>query len=256
MDELSHLPAPSQGNVLRAIELATSVHHRGEFFLWAQGPLQALLPHGLMIGLIVSANHEVVHVDCLQGVPFDARLLAALRDPVQGLVARVERRCRELGMEAAQMGPESAESDARMPDLGAVWNSYDIGFGLFQGTGLLGAGGSCFFGLMGIKDAPGPMQQLLFRSLLPQMALALGRSWAFNIKEAGPVASEVDALDLTDRQREILHWVKLGKTNLEIALIISVSPLTVKNHMQRVFRKLNVHNRAQAVARIMALRLD
>jgi transcriptional regulator EpsA len=53
---------------------------------------------------------------------------------------------------------------------------------------------------------------------------------------------------LSLREREILQWIALGKTNDEIGSIMELSIYTVKNNVQRIFRKLNVSNRAQAVA--------
>jgi DNA-binding CsgD family transcriptional regulator len=35
-------------------------------------------------------------------------------------------------------------------------------------------------------------------------------------------------------------------------VILELSPLTVKNHLQKLFKRLNVHNRTQAVAKRMA----
>ena len=60
---------------------------------------------------------------------------------------------------------------------------------------------------------------------------------------------------LTAREIEILNWVEKGKSNNEIAQILSISHLTVKNHVQKILRKLNVQNRAQAVARGISLNL-
>ena len=53
---------------------------------------------------------------------------------------------------------------------------------------------------------------------------------------------------LTPREVEILQWIATGKTNFEIGGILELSLFTVKNHVQRIFKKLNVSNRAQAVA--------
>ena len=53
---------------------------------------------------------------------------------------------------------------------------------------------------------------------------------------------------LTEREAEIMEWVALGKTNGEIGGILNLSSFTIKNHMQRIFKKLDVFNRAQAVA--------
>ena len=53
---------------------------------------------------------------------------------------------------------------------------------------------------------------------------------------------------LSTREGDILQWISMGKTNDEIASILELSVYTVKNNVQRIFRKLNVSNRAQAVA--------
>lgn len=54
--------------------------------------------------------------------------------------------------------------------------------------------------------------------------------------------------DLSHRELEIIHWVKSGKTNFEISMILEISQNTVKSHLKRIFHKLNVTRRAQAVA--------
>lgn len=54
--------------------------------------------------------------------------------------------------------------------------------------------------------------------------------------------------ELSDREMEIIHWVKSGKTNTEIGMILEISQNTVKSHLKRIFHKLNVTRRAQAVA--------
>ena len=47
-----------------------------------------------------------------------------------------------------------------------------------------------------------------------------------------------------------MRWVALGKTNPEIGMILDISEFTVKNHMKSIFTKLDVTNRAQAVAKL------
>lgn len=54
---------------------------------------------------------------------------------------------------------------------------------------------------------------------------------------------------LSTREAEIMEWVKSGKTNQDIGMILNISAFTVKNHMQRIFKKLDVLNRAQAVTK-------
>jgi DNA-binding CsgD family transcriptional regulator len=53
---------------------------------------------------------------------------------------------------------------------------------------------------------------------------------------------------LTRREREILNLVAEGKTNLEIAEELWVSPSTVRKHLENVYGKLGVHTRTAAAA--------
>ena len=66
-------------------------------------------------------------------------------------------------------------------------------------------------------------------------------------------ASLTHDYEITAREAEVLRWVAMGKTNPEIGTILDISSFTVKNHMQRLFKKLNVTNRAQAVGKFNAL---
>jgi len=59
--------------------------------------------------------------------------------------------------------------------------------------------------------------------------------------------------EMTFREKEILDWVKIGKSSWEISVILSVSERTVKFHLNNVYKKLDVHCRAQAIARAFKL---
>jgi DNA-binding CsgD family transcriptional regulator len=50
---------------------------------------------------------------------------------------------------------------------------------------------------------------------------------------------------LSLREREIAQWVRLGKTNSEIARLSGLRESTVKHHMTSIFSKLAVESRAQ-----------
>ncbi len=65
---------------------------------------------------------------------------------------------------------------------------------------------------------------------------------------AVPLPSGGASATLTPREREVLDWVRRGKTNAEIAVILGVAYKTVKNQVQSILVKLRVNNRAQAVA--------
>jgi DNA-binding NarL/FixJ family response regulator len=58
---------------------------------------------------------------------------------------------------------------------------------------------------------------------------------------------------LSPREAEVLGLVSLGLTNAETARQLHVSSETVKTHLERVFNKLGVGDRASAVRRAMEL---
>jgi DNA-binding CsgD family transcriptional regulator len=69
------------------------------------------------------------------------------------------------------------------------------------------------------------------------------------LRERRPLNPEdLQSLGLTKRESEILALVAGEKTDADIAAVLSLSPRTVNNVLARIYRKLNVHNRAGAVA--------
>lgn len=67
------------------------------------------------------------------------------------------------------------------------------------------------------------------------------------VTSAEQLARAANLQKLSSREREVLHWVSEGKSNEEIGLILNISHNTVKNHLKRVFSKLGVSARSQAV---------
>ncbi|MBI5902655.1 MAG: autoinducer binding domain-containing protein [Deltaproteobacteria bacterium] len=53
---------------------------------------------------------------------------------------------------------------------------------------------------------------------------------------------------LSKREKEVMNWMKEGKTNWEISVILNISERTVKFHVQNIERKLNAVNKAHAIA--------
>lgn len=53
---------------------------------------------------------------------------------------------------------------------------------------------------------------------------------------------------LSERERQVLHAMSLGQSNKQIGRALFLSEDTVKTHARRLFSKLGVHDRAQAVA--------
>jgi len=58
------------------------------------------------------------------------------------------------------------------------------------------------------------------------------------------------AAKLSSRELQIAQLIGAGKQNKQVAYIAGISEFTVENHLRRIYRKLNVHNRAAMTAKI------
>jgi two-component system, NarL family, response regulator LiaR len=61
--------------------------------------------------------------------------------------------------------------------------------------------------------------------------------------------------DLTSRETEVLRALAFGRSNKEIANELCISEETVKTHVGRLFSKLGIENRAQAVVQALKRRV-
>jgi two-component system response regulator DesR len=53
---------------------------------------------------------------------------------------------------------------------------------------------------------------------------------------------------LSEREREVMGLVAAGLQNKEIAQKLGISPATVRNHVQNILQKLEVHSKLEAVS--------
>jgi DNA-binding NarL/FixJ family response regulator len=66
-----------------------------------------------------------------------------------------------------------------------------------------------------------------------------------SLLRSGGVAPQ-DPLDLTPREKDVLHYVRLGLANKQIASRLGISETTVKSHLGSVFQRIGVNDRTSA----------
>ncbi|KQQ46329.1 LuxR family transcriptional regulator [Duganella sp. Leaf126] len=275
-----------QEYLLLALEAALPVTDTRQFFLWTQGPLQALLPHQVMVALHFDAGERLLHVECQHSTVLDVELRHCLAAE-DGVAVALARHClrhdtRSLLLDA-DSGVSSTAAAATAPFLTPL-RALGVDNLVLHSTGRLAAGASVFV-LLGLPQRPHArharflalllpqlhmmMQQLTQRELaqcqLTQCELGQGQPGQRGAGRREPAQGAMDPHDgargaalarpVSARETEILHWVREGKSNVEIGLILGISGLTVKNHLQRLYRLLGVSNRTHAIARGAALRL-
>ena len=74
------------------------------------------------------------------------------------------------------------------------------------------------------------------------------------IEEMADLKKVISTLALTFREEEILYLMLEGLNNQEVGQYLNISVHTVKNHVTSIFKKLNVSDRIQAMAKIYRIK--
>lgn len=256
---LQPVPAPSE-SLVRVLEAGLQVRRRPQFFIWTQGDLQRWVPHALMVSGVFDHQQGEMVMDVFNSVPLAESLVDALRQfhsPLMGHLRMVQGQAN--GRPARVPVRALVEFDPRAERL------RQAGFEELMIHGLHRAGlpdeAECLF----IVARPGhgytSEAVTAFDMLLPSLqrtslhVLDTERDMApARYPMVGREAAARPA-SITAREREILLWVRNGLSNHQIATKLGISALTVKNHVQKILRKLGAANRAQAVAKAMSMRV-
>jgi transcriptional regulator EpsA len=236
------------------IDASLRVHTRHQFFTWTQGLLQNLIGHELLICALRNGEPLLFHVDSFAASPVEPAPFIEIFRRDTSLVPHLiktwqDNYFRPVICETGN-GSQFAQT-ALARELGRIGTSVVLTHGTYDVFGKLAS----FFTFACKPDAIGPRQAYLTELLTPFLHLAWLRTQVNRPAAEGAGANAGSSTLLTAREQEILRWIHLGKSNIEIGTILGISPLTVKNHVQKILRKLNVQNRAQAVGRGLALRI-
>ncbi len=254
--------APEQSEVLlRVIEAAPRVCRRHQFFVWSQGDFQRWLPHKLCVCGSYDRDQRDLVFDIFNSVPMPESALASLRDARSDLVRAAINTWHRYRRQACVL--PLRELQGGVQPLAAALT--DLGYSQLMLHGIHRPGRpeelESFF-LFGQPNAPyqDDVHQA-FEMLLPSLHVAYQRVYATERQMVLGRTSQAPAngqpaprvTPITEREREILLWVRDGLSNQQISEKLGISALTVKNHVQKILRKLGAANRAQAVAKAMTM---
>jgi len=247
------LDASDLEHLLLTLEKSLAVQTRAQFFLWAQGALQGFVGHESLWCAHGDVERLRLQVEAFSRVVPSERVAQQITDPVDGLLARLVDEWLRHGRRPLLLSCHGGEQMSRrqlIADLARCGYDHVLAHGVREVPGDAGS----FFVFAGVDHLPGARDAWLVELLLPHLHLALQRL-RLHEEGNGGTAEVAPVTMLTRRELQVLHWVRQGKTNQEIAQILGICSPTVKNHLQKLMRKLNVANRAQAVAKSATLRL-
>jgi transcriptional regulator EpsA len=241
--------------VLVNVEAAVKVRKRADFFSWVQGVFQGMIAHEVLICGLPTPAANGLRFEWLASYPSPDDLVRELCRAQDGLLYRLISLWLQGGrlplvLQAAPSGSRTAGKGSLADEL----RDLDLGNCVAHGLPSLEGQPAGFFAFFRLPTEPGSHELRMLELLLPYLHAAWLRANC-DMATQGSVQTVAAREILTAREVEILHWVERGKSNNEIAQILNISHLTVKNHVQKILRKLNVQNRAQAVAKGINLNL-
>ena len=195
---------------------------------------QALVRTGFRVILDAETDIDVV------GESGDGRAAVAAARTLQPDVVLMDIRMPELdGIEATRLLAQGARSPRVL-----ILTTFDLDEYVYEA---LRAGASGFL----LKDAGAEELLHAVRVVAAGDALlspSITRRLIADYARRPPLREQPAALaELTPRELEVLRLIARGLSNGEIAHELVVGDATVKTHVARIFAKLDLHDRAQAV---------
>lgn len=254
--------APEQSEcLLRIIEAAPQVRRRHQFFMWSQGDLQRWLPHKVSVCGAYDREQRDVVFDIFNSIPVPPDVIEELKDARSEIMSAALQNWKRTRQQSCRLDLNELASEH------PVWSTLmDLGFEQLLVHGVTRPGRpdeiESFFLFAQPRTHYSDDAVAALDMLLPCVHLTYQRVCVTErqmVPVRAPTMHQVLSTPyqritpITEREREILLWVRDGLSNQQISEKLGISALTVKNHVQKILRKLGAANRAQAVAKAMTM---
>lgn len=255
----TELSAKDMAHFYALVNEVLGVRRHVDLMRWLQGSLQRYLPHEILIAAWGDFHRGVIHYDVVSsfpGVRSENATTATLTPLLTGLFGRwiaQDRKPFTLNVGHDGFAWDTMVAPGPVADAMQTMRS-----SMVHGINDQRGRHDCLYVFFSKHPKRRRNESSALRVLLPYIDSALRQvdllpnQYPQPTVSAEPVVTAEEGLAdnglLSDREAEIMKWVAMGKTNGEIGSILNVSSFTIKNHMQRIFKKLDVFNRAQAVS--------
>lgn len=243
---MSNNKVPGRDELWRVIQGAHAINRHVDFFRWLQDEVSVFLPHDVLVAVWGDFATGRLHYDVasnIQEIHTQQVMSGCGVDPV---MQELYRRWREGGETWYRL--DQLDWAEGRPDAGNCLSALvRMRSALVHGIRDRRGKHDCLYVFLD-KDILIDVEPATLQILLPLIDATLRRV------ECLAPAADANVDEISDREREIMNWVQYGKTNHEIGMILNISHNTVKNHLKRIFQKMDVCTRAQAVAKFKELR--
>ena len=234
--------------IWKLIDSSISIKKHVDFFRWLQDEVHPFVPHDVLVAVWGDFACGHLNYDVASNIPEIGTRQIRNGCDVDPLMSDLYQRWLDTGEKwyvlnnFLSIGPDKIKGNTCADTLGQMKSILVHGIRDRRGMN------DCLYVFLDKDHRPDSQHQVL-DLLLPQIDTVLRRVECL-VSESPNAAEMAKAREfgISGREHEIMHWVRLGKSNHEIGMILSISPNTVKNHLKRVFQKLDVSSRAQAVA--------
>jgi DNA-binding CsgD family transcriptional regulator len=220
---------------------AEQVRTVDDFKAWTRAQVRPVLPHGAL-----ACGHGHLHaggftLDYVLPVDFPLEHIAAIRNRAGGIDSPIIRRWVQT------REPVVFNEETPWPGISESWleqfKRHDLLNGVAHGVYDQEQCIASYFSFHRLPNPPDAVEQAILSTIIPLMhetlANVITRLRQTETREAALLAT------LAPREREVSHWVGLGKTNSEIAQLLGLSENTVKHHITASLKKTGLQNRAQ-----------
>ena len=240
---------------LSLVREAIKIRRHFDLLCWLQGQVQHFLPHEIMIAAWGDFGLGLIHHDIVSNLP-GVRTQFSDGETLKRLLCGLYDRWVLIEKAPYVIGVDDSGFSLNDSSLQCALGSALKGMRTAIVHGIRDERGrhDCLYVMFSSSDARDSQGRSAVAYLLPYLDTAM-RQVAHPVAQQSAVAVSDESIEpasefgLSEREIEIMEWVRIGKTNVEVGMILDISSFTVKNHLQRIFKKLDVYNRLQAVAR-------
>lgn len=256
---LQSLPSDEIPRYHRVACASLTIRSHFDLMVWLQGDMQDYLPHDIMITAWGNFQSQEIQFDIISSM-VGVRSHIDNSETIKPLLTQLFARWEGFGHTPFSLsaGADGFTVDGDQLNCAVTGALQGMRSAIVHGIKDRRGNHDCLYVAFSVNSTCTNNQRLAMAMVLPYIDAALRQVEHLPHQKQAFKPNPVEQVllhdyGLSEREAEVMHWVAAGKTNPEIGLILDISGFTIKNHLQRVFKKLDVLNRAQAVSRINTL---